>query len=70
MREFIVPVLFTSSGFVTVKAESLEDLYEKLGDVRFVDNLPLPTEPEYVEDSYQIDFDGIETYNNQHVVHE
>lgn len=63
MKEFKVPVVFMSGGFISVQAESIEDLYKKLEGVEFVNNLPLPTDPEYVEDSYQIDFEGIEHHN-------
>lgn len=36
----------------------LKEEYEFLKDVRFVENMPLATDDMYIEDSYEIDFEG------------
>lgn len=57
--EFTIPVAYEVWGRVTVDAEDERDLAKKLSSKDFIDDMPLPDEPEYVEDSYQIDTDDI-----------
>ena len=42
-----------------IEAENLE---EAIDIARF--DSPLPNEPSYIEDSFQIDYDGTDTYND------
>ena len=45
-------------GYVTVNAKNRKDLFKKLKDDRFVGDMPLPVNADYIEDSYVIDFEG------------
>lgn len=45
-------------GYVTVNAKNRKDLLKKLKDDRFVEDMPLPVNADYIEDSYVIDFEG------------
>lgn len=56
--EYKVPVTYRVFGHVFVEAKDKEDLVKKLKDARFVENMPLATDDEYIEDSYEIDFEG------------
>lgn len=56
--EYRVPVTYKVFGHVFVEAKDREDLIKKLKDARFVENMPLATDDEYIEDSYEIAFDG------------
>lgn len=62
MKTYKVPVVFTSWGLVEVEAENKEDLLRKLNDYDYVCEMPLPDEPEYVEESFEIDFDALDHY--------
>jgi len=55
MKEFEVGVEYKSWGTIKVKAESEDALLIKLKDATFIMDLPLPCNPEYVEDSFEID---------------
>lgn len=57
--EFSIPVVYESWGRVTVEAKDERDLAKKLSSKDFIDDMPLPGEPEYIEDSYRIDTDGV-----------
>ena len=56
--EYRVPVTYRVFGHVFVEAKDKKDLVKKLKDARFVENMPLATDDEYIEDSYEIDFEG------------
>lgn len=56
--EYRVPVTYKVFGHVFVEAKDRGDLVKKLKDARFVENMPLATDDEYIEDSYEIDFEG------------
>ena len=56
--EYRVPVIYKVFGHVVVEAEDRKDLIKKLKDARFVENMPLATDDEYIEDSYEIDFEA------------
>ena len=56
--EYRVPVTYKVFGHVFVEAKDREDLIKKLKDARFVENMPLATDDEYIEDSYEIDFEA------------
>lgn len=57
-KEYRIPVLFTSWGLVDVEADNLEEAIE------IVDNGPIPTDSEYVDSSFRIDYDGITGHND------
>lgn len=57
--EFTIPVAYEVWGRVTVEAKDERDLAKKLSSKDFIDGIPLPDEPEYIEDSYRIDTDDI-----------
>lgn len=59
-KTYTVPVVYESWGTVEVEAKDRDDLLMKLKDNDFVDGMSLPIEPEYVDDSYEIDFDSLE----------
>jgi hypothetical protein len=56
--EYRVPVTYRVFGHVFVEANDRKDLIKKLKDARFVENMPLATDDMYIEDSYEIDFEG------------
>lgn len=58
MKTYKVPTVFNAWGVVEVKAENKEDLERKLNDKEFMDELPLPTEWEYVYDTYEVDYES------------
>lgn len=57
--KFSIPVVYESWGRVTVDAKDERDLAKKLSSKDFINDMLLPSGPEYVEDSYRIDTDGI-----------
>jgi len=59
MKTYKIPVTWESWGLVTVEAPCLETAKRK------VLNGPLPYNPEYVEDSFNIDEEGISIYNEE-----
>ena len=54
---------FTGWGIVCVEAKNREHLLEKLKEKNVLHELPLPDDWEYVDDSYEVDFDGLEMFN-------
>lgn len=56
--EYRVPVTYKVFGHVFVEAKDKKDLVKKLKDDRFVSDMPLATDDEYIEDSYEIDFEA------------
>lgn len=56
--EYKVPVTYRVFGHVFVEAKDKKDLVKKLKDDRFVSDMPLATDSEYIEDSYEIDFEA------------
>lgn len=58
IREFEVPVCYSVTGRVTIKAESVEDARRKLASFEFVNEMPLPEVTDYLEDSFEIDMEG------------
>ena len=53
-----IPVVYQVWGRVEIEAASVEDARKKLSDPDFVSEMGLPSEPEYLEDSYEIDTEG------------
>lgn len=56
--EYKVPVTYRVFGHVFVEAKDKNELVKKLKDDRFVSDMPLATDDEYIEDSYEIDFEA------------
>lgn len=61
MKTYKVPVTYLSWGLVNVEAESKEDLMNLLKSKSYIDTMPVPVDGEYVDDSYEIDFDSLDT---------
>ena len=60
-KGFLIPVSWEVYDIVEVQANTLEEAYEWM--IEHIDEVPLGTEPEYVEASYQIgDFAECEAY--------
>lgn len=59
-----VGAVYQNFGYLKIEADSKEDLLQKLHDKRFVDELPLPDNENYVDDSFEIDFEGIDDLND------
>lgn len=57
--EFSIPVAYEMWGRVKVQAKDERDLAKKLRSKNFIAEMPLPDDPDYVEDSYEIDTEGI-----------
>lgn len=58
-----VPVIFEAWGLVDVEAKDEKDLIRKLKNKDFVDEMEIPSNWDYVEDSYKIEFEGIWVHN-------
>ena len=56
MKTFKICVVYQNWGWVEVEAEDLESAIEYAKDN--IDELPLPDEPEYIDDSYEIDLES------------
>lgn len=54
-KGYLIPVTWKVSDYVRVQADSLEEAYEWAQ--KNSDEIPLGTEPRYVDDSYEIDGD-------------
>lgn len=61
-KTYRVPVVFQSWGLVDVEAVNRDDLLKKLNDKRFVDEMSLPDKSDYVDDSFEIDFESLGHY--------
>ena len=57
--EFSIPVVYEMWGRVKVQAKDERDLAKKLKSNNFIDEMPIPDDSGYVEDSYKIDTEGI-----------
>jgi hypothetical protein len=68
IREFKIPVCYSVTGRVTIKAESVEDARRKLASPEFINEMPLPEVTDYLEDSFEIDMEGemIDAVTGQH----
>lgn len=54
-KTYQIPVTYSSWGLVTIRANNIKEIdYESLA---------LPQNPEYIDDSYRIDWEGIPNYN-------
>lgn len=62
MSTYKVPVVYQVWGLVEVEAENKADLIKKLKDAEFVAEMPLADNPEYIDDSYEIDWEGLDNH--------
>lgn len=53
---YIIPVSWVYTGTFRVKAANLGEAVDAVN--RHLDDLPLPSEPVYLDDSFKIDIDG------------
>jgi hypothetical protein len=58
VQKFLVPVVYQVWGEVEIEATSVEEARKKLADPKFVDEMGLPEESHYLDDSYMIDEEG------------
>lgn len=56
MKTHRVPVVYQMYGHIEIEAASIEDAVKKVEDYC----LPLPTDAEYVEGSFTVDYEGID----------
>lgn len=57
--KFTIPVVYQNWGTVEVEAKNQRDLVKKLKSKEFIDQMPLPDEPSYIDESYKIDTENI-----------
>lgn len=57
VKEYTIPVVWSVMGRMKIKATSLEEALLKAEDV------PLPKDSSYLDDSFEIDYDGVRNYN-------
>lgn len=55
MKQFKVPVVWQSWGVITIEAASKEEAEQLLNDKHYLDELPIPIDSEYIENSYEVD---------------
>lgn len=58
MKNYKIPVVWQSWGIVEVKANSLEEAMDKARAGS------LPRNGAYIDDSFEVDLEGVATYNN------
>lgn len=63
MRRYRVPVEWVSLGYIEVDAFDLEDLKKRLNDKDFLDEEPLPTDWDYLDDSFKVSDYALEDEN-------
>ena len=56
MKTYRVPVVYQMYGHIEIDAASIEDAVKKVEDYC----LPLPTDAEYVEGSFTVDYEGVD----------
>ena len=57
MKTYLVPVVYSMYGRIEIDAESAEDAI--MIAENSIDELPLPQDADYLEDSFEIDSEGI-----------
>lgn len=62
MNVYKIPVVYQNWGLVDVEAQSLEKAIEYAENNLY--ELPLPEDPQYIDDSYEIDYKGIYDHND------
>ena len=57
MNKYKIPVSWSVCGIMEVEANSLEDAIDKAED------MPLPTDTDYIDGSFEVNRDMLEYYN-------
>lgn len=57
IKTYKIPVIWQSVGICEIEAESLQEAIEK------AENGPLPNNSSYIDDSFEIDCEGISFHN-------
>ena len=57
MKTYKIPVIWQATAIMKIEAESLEKAIKKAHDA------PLPTDGNYIDDSFEIDLEGIPYHN-------
>lgn len=59
--EVKVPITYSMYDYVHMEFDSVEDMKAKLNDSEFVNNMPLGEDGQYLDDSYEVNLEMIET---------
>lgn len=55
-----IPVTYSVWGEVELSFDSIQEMKTRLNDDSFVENIELPENPQYVQDSFRIDTDEVD----------
>jgi hypothetical protein len=58
MKTYKVPVVYQMFGYVEMEADSIDDAVKKVHNN--IDSIPLPYDADYVEGSFEIDYEGVD----------
>ena len=58
MKTYRVPVVYQMFGYVEMEADSIDDAVKKVHNN--IDSIPLPNDADYVEGSFEIDYEGVD----------
>lgn len=61
LNVYKIPVVYQNWGLIDVAATSLAEAVKYAENN--IDKLPLPENPQYIDESFEIDYDGIEAHN-------
>lgn len=66
LKEIVVPVSWTMTGYIKVKATSIEAAQSYLEE--HLDECPIPSNSNYLEDTYEVEHNSniIETYTDMY----
>lgn len=57
MKTYNIPVIWQCSAVIPIQADSLEEA------IKLAHDAPLPTNGEYIDDSFEVDEEGIPFHN-------
>ena len=58
MKTYKVPVVYQMFGYVEMEADSIDNAVKKVHNN--IDSIPLPNDADYVEGSFEIDYEGVD----------
>lgn len=58
MKKYKVPVVWQMYGYVTMEADSIDEAVKKVENGH--GDQPLPVDGDYVEGSFEIDYEGVD----------
>lgn len=58
MKTYKVPVVYQMFGYVEMEADSIDNAVKKVHNN--IDSIPLPYDADYVEGSFEIDYEGVD----------